>query len=310
LGRSDTDERIKAIRHFNRFYTPLLGLLNESYLESPYSLTQVRVLYELAHQKQATATELCRALRLDAGYLSRILGGFRKRGLVDLHQSKVDGRQKILSLSKRGRQAFAPLDRRSHDEIGSLLGPVSPSHQTRVVEAMRVIEGLLGDSASDTTAPYVLRPPGPGDMGWVVMRHGALYAEEFGWDEHFEALVAGIVAKFIEQYNPKRERCWIAERDGEPIGCVFIVKESDTVARLRLMLVEPTARGLGVGTRLVEECLRFSRIAGYKKVVLWTNNVLSAARHIYEKAGFRLIKEEPHRSFGHDLIGETWMLDL
>jgi DNA-binding MarR family transcriptional regulator/GNAT superfamily N-acetyltransferase len=310
LTQTDIDERIAAIRRFNRFYTPLIGLLNEGYLESPFSLTQVRVLYELAHQEKTTATALCKELKLDAGYLSRILRGFRKRSLIEQKPSKADGRQNIVRLTRRGRQVFAPLDRRSHDQIGELLGHLSPADQIRAVEAMQVVESLLGASPPEPKVPYVLRPPRSGDMGSVVQRHGVLYAEEYGWDEQFEALVAGIVAKFIQQYDPKWERCWIAEREGEPVGSVFLVKESETVARLRLMLVEPKARGLGIGTRLVEECLRFARLAGYRKIVLWTNSVLTAARHIYQRAGFRLVHEETHHSFGHDLIGETWELEL
>lgn len=310
MAQTKIDQRIVAIRRFNRFYTPLIGLLNEGYLESPWSLTQVRVLYELAHREKTTASELCKELRLDAGYLSRILRGFRKRSLIEQRPSKVDGRQNILSLTRRGRQVFTPLDQRSHDQIGALLGHLSAADQIRVIEAMRAIEGLLGSSPPEPKIPYVLRPPRSGDMGWVVQRHGVLYAEEYGWNEQFEALVAGIVAKFIQQYDPKRERCWIAEREGEPVGSVFLVKESETVARLRLMLVEPKARGLGIGTRLVDECLRFARFAGYRKIVLWTNSVLAAARNIYQKTGFRLVDEEAHHSFGHDLIGETWELEL
>ena len=310
MAQTEINQRIAAIRRFNRFYTPLIGLLNEGYLESPWSLTQVRVLYELAHREKTTASELCKELRLDAGYLSRILRGFRKRSLIEQRPSKVDGRQNILSLTRRGRQVFTPLDQRSHDQIGALLGHLSAADQIRVIEAMRAIEGLLGSSPPEPKIPYVLRPPRSGDMGWVVQRHGVLYAEEYGWNEQFEALVAGIVAKFIQQYDPKRERCWIAEREGEPVGSVFLVKESETVARLRLMLVEPKARGLGIGTRLVDECLRFARFAGYRKIVLWTNSVLAAARNIYQKTGFRLVDEEAHHSFGHDLIGETWELEL
>jgi DNA-binding MarR family transcriptional regulator/GNAT superfamily N-acetyltransferase len=310
LPQTKIDQRIAAVRHFNRFYTPLIGLLNDGYLQSRFSLTQVRVLYELAHREKTTASELCRELRLDAGYLSRILRGFRKQSLIGQKPSKVDGRQNILSLTKQGQQVFTPLDQLSHDQIGALLGRLPAENQVRVVEAMRVVERLLGALPPEPKVPYVLRPPRSGDMGWVVHRHGVLYGEEYGWDEQFEALVASIVAKFIQRYDAKRERCWIAEREGEPVGSVFLVKESETVARLRLMLVEPKARGLGIGTRLVEECVHFARSAGYRKIVLWTNSVLAAARHIYQKAGFRLIHEEAHYSFSHDLIGETWELEL
>lgn len=310
VAQKQIDQRIAAVRRFNRFYTPLIGLLNEGYLESPFSLTQVRVLYELAYRDKTTASELCAVLSVDAGYLSRILGAFRRKGLIEQKPSKVDGRQNLLSLTKRGRQVFRPLDQRSHDQVGALLGRLSAAHQLRVVDAMGDIERLLGASPAEPKVPYILRPPHSGDMGWVVQRHGSLYAEEYGWDEQFEALVASIVAKFIQQYDPKRERCWIAEREGEPVGSVFLVKESEAEARLRLMLVEPKARGLGIGTRLVDECLRFARSAAYGKVVLWTNSVLTAARHIYQKAGFQLVNEEPHHSFGQDLVGETWQLEL
>jgi GNAT superfamily N-acetyltransferase len=214
-----------------------------------------------------------------------------------------------LWLTEQGQEAFAMLNGRSHNEIEAMLNELSTEDQTRLVEAMLVIEGLLG-AQPEHKVPYLLRAHQPGDMGWVVHRHGVLYAEEYGWDEQFEALVADIVAKFIQNYDPKRERCWIAEKDGENVGSVFLVKQSDTLAKLRLLLVEPKARGLGIGTRLVDECIRFARRAGYRKTTLWTNNVLLAARHIYEKAGFRLVHEEPHYSFGHDLIGETWELEL
>jgi N-acetylglutamate synthase-like GNAT family acetyltransferase len=215
----------------------------------------------------------------------------------------------LLWLTEHGREVFAPLDARARDQISTMLGVLSESDQRRLVEAMRTVEGLLG-ARSEPKIPYVLRPHRPGDMGWVVYRHGVLYAQEYGWDERFEALVASIVAKFIDHFDPKRERCWIAEREGEVVGSVFLVKESETVAKLRLLLVEPKARGLGIGSHLVDECVRFARSVGYRKVTLWTNSVLLAARHIYEKAGFRLVNEEPHHSFGHDLVGETWDLEL
>jgi DNA-binding MarR family transcriptional regulator/GNAT superfamily N-acetyltransferase len=278
-------------------------------LGSPFSLTEVRVLYELAHRDRPTATELSSELGLDAGYLSRILRGFDRRGLVAKERSEADGRQSLLSLTARGRKAFAPLNTRAHDEVEAMLSRLSPAEQGLLIEAMRTIQTLLG-GRSEPRVPYLLRPHQPGDMGWVVHRHGALYAQEYGWDETFEALVAEITAKFIRHFDPKRERCWIAERDGEIVGSVFLVQRSKTVGQLRLMYVEPKARGLGIGSRLVDECVRFARQVGYRKVVLWTNSVLDAARHIYEKAGFRLIHSEPHTSFGHDLIGETWELRL
>lgn len=311
MAHGGIDQRIAAVRRFNRAYTPVIGLLNDGYLNSPFSLTEVRILYELAHREKTTAAELGKALRLDAGYLSRILQGFAKRNLIQRRASKADGRENILSLTQRGRQVFGPLEQRSHAQIGSLLGNLSPADQRSMVESMSVIERLISSPATTTARePYVLRPPASGDFGWVVERHGVLYQQEYGWNEQFEGLVAGIVSSFIKNYDPKRERCWIAERAGDRVGCLFLVKESDTIARLRLMLVEPSARGLGIGKRLVDECLRFARSAGYRKIVLWTNDVLAAARHIYEKAGFRLVEQEAHRSFGHDLIGETWELEL
>ncbi|HXG68976.1 MAG TPA: helix-turn-helix domain-containing GNAT family N-acetyltransferase [Blastocatellia bacterium] len=307
--QSDLSGRVEAVRRFNRFYTRQIGVLQEKLLQSPFSLTEARVMYELARHEKTTATELGNELGLDAGYLSRILRGFKKRGLIEKQPSKSDGRQSILWLTEQGRDAFATLNARSRNEIEAMLNKLSTTDQNRLVEAMRAIEGLLG-AEPERKVPYLLRPPQPGDMGWVVHRHGVLYAEEYGWDERFEGLVAGIVAKFIQEYDPKRERCWIAERDGENVGSVFLVKESNEVAKLRLLLVEPKARGLGIGARLVDECIRFARQVGYSKVILWTNSVLLAARHIYEKAGFRLVQREPHDSFGDNLIAETWELKL
>ena len=303
------DARVAAVRRFNRFYTRQIGLLQDGYLKSPFSLSEVRVLYELAHRERPTATDLGRDLGLDAGYLSRILRGFQKRGLLKRVPSERDGRQSHLSLTQRGQAAFAPLNTRSHEDIGAMLAAVPATEQTRLIQAMRAIEGILG-AQPEKKVPYLLRPHRPGDMGWVVHRHATIYAQEYGFDGRFEALVARIAAKFIERYDPKRERCWIAEKDGEIVGSVFLVKHSKTVAQLRLMLVEPKARGLGIGARLVDECVRFARENGYRKITLWTNSVLVAARHIYKKAGFRLVRKEPHHSFGHALVGETWDLML
>lgn len=301
--KAELERRVAAVRRFNRFYTSRIGVLH--YLGGEFSLAEVRVLYELAHRVDPpTATELCRELGVDAGYLSRLLRGFERRRLITRRRSSVDGRRSHVALTAAGRAAFAPLGARSHDEVVALLTPLAEADQQRLVEAMHTIEGVLG--GDDRTPPFTLRPHRPGDMGWVVQRHGALYAEEFGWDERFEALVATIVARFIERHDPARERCWIAEKDGARIGSVFLVRRSKTVAQLRLLLVEPKARGLGVGTRLVAECERFAREAGYRMIVLWTNSVLLAARRIYEAAGYRLTHTEPHTSFGHDLVGETW----
>ncbi len=309
MGKLDSDEFVETVRRFNRFYTRQIGVLHEGFLRSPYSLTQVRVLYEMAHRGKPTATELGKELGLDAGYLSRILRGFQKQGLLEKQPSETDGRQTLLWLTKKGQEAFATLNARQSDEIRTMLSQLSATEQGRLIDAMHAIEGLLG-AQSERTVPYILRPHQPGDMGWVVHRHGVLYAQEYGWDEQFEALVANIVANFIQNYDPKLERCWIAEKDEAIVGSVFLVKQSKTVAKLRLLLVEPQARGLGIGSRLVGECVRFARQVGYRKITLWTNDVLLAARRIYEKGGFRLVQEEPHHSFGHDLIGETWELKL
>ncbi|QSQ26096.1 MarR family transcriptional regulator [Pyxidicoccus parkwayensis] len=301
---------IAAVRHFNRFYTHRIGVLPEGHLESDFSLTEVRVMYELANREAPTAAELSRDLGLDPGYLSRVLRAFGTRGFVTRERSESDGRQSILRLTRRGRDAFAKLNTRSSKEVGTLLAGLSPAGQRRLLESMQTIEELLGGGREVEKAPYLLRQHRPGDMGWVIHRHGVLYAQEYGWDERFEALVASIAAKFIQEYEPARERCWIAERDGENVGSVFLVKDTKTVAKLRLLLVEPSARGLGIGKRLVEECVRFAREAGYRKVRLWTNDVLHAARRIYEQAGFVLVHSEPHQSFGEGLVGETWELKL
>jgi len=309
ISDDDFDRRVGEVRRFNRFWTRQIGVLREGYLESPFSLTEVRVLYELAHREETTASELRGELGLDAGYLSRILRGFEKHGLIHKRSSEADGRRQLLRLTERGREAFAPLDARSRSEIGSMLGGMSITGQEHLVGAMRTIERLLS-ARPEPVVPFLLRLHQPGDMGWVVHRHGVLYAREYGWDERFEALVAEIVAKFIQQYDPRLERCWIAERDGEIVGCVYLVRESEETAKLRLLLVEPEARGLGIGSRLVEECIRFARQVGYLKITLWTNDVLNSARRIYEGMGFRLVHEKPHHNFGHDLVGQTWELML
>ena len=309
LARASLPPRVEAVRRFNRFYTQQIGVLPEKLLRSPFSLAEARVLYELAHQKKTTATELAGELGLDGGYLSRILRDFRKRGLIAKQPSPTDARQTFLWLTKPGQDAFATINVRSRNQIEAILNGLSAGDQKRLVAAMDTIEKLLG-ARPERKVPYLLRPHQPGDMGWVVHRHGVLYTEEYGWDERFEALVAGIVAKFIQHYDPKKERCWIAEREGEVVGSVFLVKKSKTVAKLRLLLVEPKARGLNIGARLVDQCARFARQVGYRKIVLWTNSILHAARHIYEATGYRLVRREPHHSFGHDLIGETWELKL
>jgi DNA-binding MarR family transcriptional regulator/GNAT superfamily N-acetyltransferase len=304
-----SEERIGAVRHFNRFFTRQIGVLREGLLHSPYSLTEARILFELAHRDHVIASELCRELGLDAGYLSRIVVRLEQQGLIEKVRSENDGRQRLLSLTPEGENAFALLDQRSRVEVTEMLNDLSEEDQQRLLKAMQTIESVLTKGLK-FSEPFFLRSHEPGDMGWVTYRHGVLYAQEYGWDEHFEALVAQIVADFINNYNFERERCWIAEMDGEIVGSVFVVQSSETIAKLRLLLVEPKARGLGLGTRLVEECIRFARRRGYQKIVLWTNSILVEARYIYEKTGFKLVAQEAHRSYGHDLIGETWELPL
>ena len=267
------------------------------------------MLYELAHRDKPTASELAKDLGLDAGYLSRILRGFETRGLIVKAISDRDGRQSLLSITERGRQRFAPVETHTNDEVAAMLGSLPAPAQTRLVESMRTIETVL-DGRPAQAAPYLLRPPRAGDMGWIVSRHGALYAKEYGWDERLEALTAEIVAAFVRNYDAKRERCWIAERDGENAGSVLLVKDSEQVARLRLLIVEPQARGLGIGARLVQECVQFARTAGYRKITLWTHSVLTAARRIYEQAGFELVETWKHNDFGKELVGENWDLKL
>ena len=304
-----SEQRIAAVRRFTRFYTKHVGVLREGLHASPFSLTQARVLYELANRSAPTAVDIARDLGLDAGYLSRILRGFAQRDFLARARSPDDGRQSHLSLTPAGRSAFAPLDRGSHDEVAAMLARLGEGAQARLIEAMATVEQLLGEQAPGAP-PYLLRPHQEGDMGWVVSRHGALYAQEYQWNMEFEALVAEIVAAFIKNFDARRERCWIAEIDGAPVGSVFLVRQSDEIAKLRLLLVEPQARGLGIGARLVAECIRFARLTGYRTLTLWTNDVLIAARRIYQAAGFRLVAEEKHHSFGHDLVGQNWELEL
>jgi DNA-binding MarR family transcriptional regulator/N-acetylglutamate synthase-like GNAT family acetyltransferase len=308
MAQALPEARIDAVRGFNRFYTQKIGVLQEGLLASPFSLTEARLLYELAQRRGTTASGLCRDLGLDAGYASRILRRFEKERLVARTRSAEDGRQSVLTLTAAGGEAFAALDRRSREAVATLLGSLSDTGQARLVQAMRGIERLLGGGGEE--APCRLRRQVAGDMGWVVSRHGAVYAEEFGFDASFEALAAKIAANFIRRFDPARERCWIAERDGERVGSVFVVKQSPRVAKLRLLLVEREARGLGLGALLVEECVRFARESGYRKLQLWTQSILLPARRIYERAGFRLMREEPHHSFGQDLVGECWELRL
>jgi DNA-binding MarR family transcriptional regulator/N-acetylglutamate synthase-like GNAT family acetyltransferase len=309
MQRDDLATRIDAVRRFNRFFTRRIGVLREGLLHTPNSLTEARILFEISHRDDLTASDLSRELGLDPGYLSRILARLGRRGLIDKVRSETDGRRRLLSLTSEGKDAFSLLDARSREEVSEMLGELSEGDQRRLLEAMWTIESILGKGFK-FSEPFFLRQHEPGDMGWVVHRHGVLYAREYGWDERFEALVARIVADFINNHDPAKERCWIAEMGGEKVGCVFVVRASDTVAKLRLLLVEPGARGLGLGTRLVEECIRFARSRGYETLTLWTNCVLDAARRIYEEQGFELVEEEEHHSFGHDLVGQNWELTL
>lgn len=299
---------VSAIRAFNRFYTRKIGVI-DGMASSPFSLAEARVLYELAHRQQPTATDIRKELGLDAGYTSRLLRDFERRKLISRQRSKQDERQRFLSLTAKGRKVFAPLDARSNRNIAAMLQGLSGAERKRLVAAAHTIRRLLGEE-QEASAPYLLRFQQPGDMGWIVYRQAALYAEEYGWDDSYEALAAEIVARFIKNYDPKRERAWVAEKDGERVGAVLVAKESDEVAKLRLLHVEAEARGLGIGKRLVEECVRFARQAGYTKMTLWTQSILHAARHIYRKAGFQIVHEEKHHSFGKDLTAEIWELNL
>lgn len=302
---------VKAVRHFNRFFTRRIGVL-DPYLGSDLSLTDVRVLYELAHREAPVASELARELGLDGGYMSRILRRFEQAGWIRRTTSAQDARQSVLALTEAGRAVFEPLQQRSRDEASALLAPLPPARQQEVVDAMERIEALL-DPASGAGAPprmAVLRDPVPGDMGWVVQQHGEIYWREYGWDSRFEALVADIAAQFLRKFEPEWEKAWIAELDGKRVGAVFVVRKSPTTAQLRMLILTPKARGLGLGARLTDECLAFARAKGYKKMVLWTNSCLTAARGIYAQRGFRLTKSEPYDGFGQQLVGETWELKL
>ena len=307
--------RIEAIRRFNRFYTRRIGALHEGLLASRFTLTESRLLWELAHRDRLTATELARELELDAGYLSRLLRSFKERGLIKTARAVDDARHQHLSLTAAGKRAFAPINTRSQSDVSALLATLAEAQQQQLLASMATLEQLLGEpAAARSPRPVLLRAHRPGDIGWVIARHGVLYADEYGWDSSFEALVARIAADFIERFDAKREACWIAERDGANVGSVFLVQARDEathavidgVAQLRMLLVEPTARGLGLGERLADECQRFARRAGYRKIMLWTNSLLLAARSIYAKQGYVLVGSEPHHSFGHDLVGEIW----
>ena len=307
---ASTDPHIEAVRGFNRFYTRRIGVL-DPYLGSELSLTEVRVLYELAHRDQPTATELGRDLGLDTGYLSRILRRFEAKNWLTRVPSIADGRQSLLALTAAGHAAFAPLQQKSRDEAAALLAPLADSQRQQLIAAMEQMQQLLEPNRRKSpTQSILLRDPQAGDMGWVVQQHGEIYAREYGWNNQFEALVADIVAKYLRNYQPAWEHCWMAELDGQRVGSVFVVRKSKTVAQLRMLILTPQARGLGLGARLTDQCIAFARDKGYKKMVLWTNSCLGAARDIYARRGFKLVKSEPYHGFGQDLVGEHWELKL
>jgi DNA-binding MarR family transcriptional regulator/GNAT superfamily N-acetyltransferase len=301
------NDEVSAIRAFNRFWTQQIGLLQAGLVDTPYSLTEARLLFELA---QRESTDLRGALRLDAGYLTRIVGRLKDAGLITAERSPDDGRRQVIRLTGQGRAEFGTLDARSSEATASMLEGIAAADRRRLVAAMATIEDTLAPRPAEPPRGYLLREPGPGDLGWMVQRNGAVYAAEYGWDQSYEALVARIVADFAQHHDPARQRAWIAEVDGEPVGCVLCVRRDEDTAQLRILLVDPAARGLGIGARLVEECIRFARTAGYRSLVLWTNDVLVSARRLYEAAGFELVDEEAHHSFGHDLVGQMWRLDL
>ena len=308
MGQQDNANAVATVREFNRFYTRVIGVLDGGLLDTPYTLTEARVIFELAQREQVEVTTLRRRLGLDPGYLSRILSRYESDGLIIRSRSTTDARRQVVRLTATGRSAYQTLDERSARQIQAMLEGLADEEQRRLLGAMATISDVLGDSRREHRV--TLRPVRVGDLGWVIGRHGAVYAEEFGWDESFEALVARIVADYAQQHDPQRENAWIAEIDGEPVGCVFCVRKDDETAQLRILLVEPSARGFGVGTALVDACIEFARQAGYRTVVLWTNSVLEAARRIYERAGFKLLDEQPHHSYGHDLVSQWWVLEL
>jgi DNA-binding MarR family transcriptional regulator/GNAT superfamily N-acetyltransferase len=309
MATQQSDREISAVRAFNRFYTRKLGLIEPKLLHSPFTLQEARIMYEIAHRSACTATDLTRDLGLDPGFLSRTLQALQRRQIVTRRPSKDDGRVNELSLTAKGRTAQAELERRTREEVGSLLAALDDNQRAAVVQAMTTIERTL-ERPTQKPAAFLLRSHRPGDIGWVISSQATAYAEEYGWDISYEALVAEICAQFIRSYDASREHCWIAEAGGEPLGSIFLVNGGDDVAKLRLLLVEKKARGLGVGRALVEQCVSSARERGYKKMTLWTQSILVAARGIYQAAGFRRIKEEPHHSFGVDLVGETWELKL
>jgi DNA-binding MarR family transcriptional regulator/GNAT superfamily N-acetyltransferase len=313
LTRPDnTDARIAAVRRFNRYYTRQIGVLRKTFLDSPYSLTEARVLHEIATRPAPTASDVAKSLDLDPGYLSRVLRNFERRGLIRKRISPKDGRQSHLTLTPRGKKSYTPLDARSQRDTAAMLAKLAPAEQTRLIAAMATIETLLGGQTHDPAPQrsYILRAPRPGDFGWIVKRNAELYARDYGWREPFEGVCAQIVADFVNKYDAERERGWIAEIDGENVGAVMLANDGDGVARFRLLFVEAKARGLGIGARLVDEAIRFARASGYRKITLWTHSVLAAARHIYQSAGFKLMRSEEHQSWGQPVVSEHWDLEL
>jgi len=304
-----SQEHISIVRGFNRFFTRQIGVLREGLLDSAFSLTEARIIFELANRSNLTATHLGYELGLNTGYLSRILNRLEQQNLIGKTRSGDDGRQRLISLTTKGQEVFSLLDTRSNDEVSEMLSKLNESDRARLIEAMHTIEDIF-DQGFKYSKPFYLRHHEPGDMGWVIRQHGLFYHQRYGWDESFEALVAQICADFINHYDPQKERCWIAKMQDEQVGSLFCVKAGEDVAKLRMLLVMPKARGLGLGTQMVKECIRFAKRAGYKKITLWTNDILVEARKIYEKRGFKLVEEEPHHSFGHDLVGQNWDLML
>jgi DNA-binding MarR family transcriptional regulator/N-acetylglutamate synthase-like GNAT family acetyltransferase len=305
---NELEENVRVVRRFSRLYTRVLGLLRGGLLDTPYTLTEARIIFELAQSGHSDLRTLREVLDLDAGYLSRVLGRLEEQRLLRRQRSDADARRQVIELTRKGRREFDLLDTRSADQVRDLLSRLGADGQTRLVTAMREIEAVLDPRTPPKTV--VLRSPRSGDFGWVIERHGVLYAQEYGWDETFESLVARIVSEYIEHLEPDRQAAWIAEVDGQRMGCVFCMQKTKKIAQLRLLLIEPAARGLGIGTRLVDECIDFARRAGYERMTLWTNDVLEAARRIYERAGFKLVEEEEHDSFGHHLVGQNWDLVL
>jgi DNA-binding MarR family transcriptional regulator/N-acetylglutamate synthase-like GNAT family acetyltransferase len=308
--RKKDDAAIAEIRRFNRFYTRYIGVVNSSVLKTEFSLAEARVLYEVANRETPTATEVGKALGMDPAHVSRILRAHQRHGLIARERSETDARQALLRLTAKGRKTYDTLDLRSRDQVEAMLASLPPGGPARIMGAMRTIEELLGERPVERQRPYLLRTHQPGDMGWVIERHALIYSREYGWDDTFEGLVAKIAGEFLEKFDPKKERCWIAEQDGERVGCIFLVKKTEKVAKLRLLIVEPKARGSGIGRRLVSECVRHARQVGYKKMTLWTQSHLHAARRLYEEAGFQLTKSWANHAWGKDVISETWDLEL